>query len=113
VTLPYWDGSDDSLRFILDLIASRFVDTGGRSVGVRWGVQELTFSGAASSATEEVEHGLGTTPVIVLATADIDGDAWCLCLTGTYTDTTFEIAGRDTDAALITGTSNAYWLALG
>src|SRR5690349_5504328 len=69
---------------------------------VAFGTATITGTGT-STATVNVTHGLGTTPVVVIATADLTGGALnvgTLCATvGSFGATTFALRVRDVNAA--------------
>ena len=76
---------------------------------VAWGNTTITKT-EAQTANKEIEHGLGTTPVIVLATAasrDIN------VATFTFGSTKFTAEIRDITGANITANQEVRWLAIG
>lgn len=103
----------DGTQRNFEVIAKSMVETGGRSIGVRFGSTTVVFA-AAPEATKAVSHGLGKTPVAafafpVLATTQT---LFCSARTGaSATSITFQF---NTDNAVnFTGTVTFYWLVLG
>jgi len=87
------------------------IDTGGRSVGLRFGADTVTFTASVNSAVKTVTHGLGRTPITVVATAS-GSLGWNVLRVFNFTATTFDVQGHDTDAAR-TGSDAIYWVAVG
>lgn len=64
------DGDWQGLRRVIDVLMKLVIDTGGQTVGVRFGVSSVTFTASnVSAAHAGILHGLATTPVVVIATA--------------------------------------------
>jgi hypothetical protein len=100
---------------VRQVLQSLVPDTGGRSIGVRFGVSTLTWpGGVAGSSIGTVTHGLGRTPVCVLATVNaggVAGPAW----TGTPGATTFPLAARTADGSSPGAgtTTSVSWVVIG
>jgi hypothetical protein len=70
VALPHFD-EDDRRQSNWEEILRRLIDTGGQSIGVRFGADTLAWPGvaAATSNTKLVAHGLGKVPIVVICAA--------------------------------------------
>jgi hypothetical protein len=100
------DGSLADRNFLT--LTKLVLDTGGKSIGVRFGTSSATWTASAQSANKAIAHGLGHAPVAVMMTgynnliwANVSRDA-----------TNIVIAGISPGGA-ITGTFNVDWLAIG
>lgn len=111
--IPVYDGDPQTLQFILERLAMSAIDTGGRSIKLRWGTGTLTFAASTDSAHVTVTHGMGSAPVAVAPIASsaptfndiprFNVDA--------FTSTTFGINGQKSVA---NSTSvNFLWIAIG
>lgn len=106
--------SDRNFQKLMGLV----VDTGGRAVGLRWGVDVWTYPGGTPKTSQKVvSHGLGRTPVVVLVCgAQLNGVNETIAgEAGSYTATTFT-----TQASLVQGftpgagnTNPFVWVAIG
>lgn len=96
----------------LETLGLAAIDSGGRSLKIRVGTGTLTFTAAATSATSTVAHGLGSTPVVVLAQADA-GIAFCFIQVNSKDATNVVYQGHDTGGVARTGTNTFYWLVIG
>lgn len=117
MNLPPYDPDDPaSLQFILDFIATRLLDTGGRSLKLRAGSDSVTYpGGSALSNGKNVSHGLGSTPIAVALVANSAGvGASYAFVTGALTSTVIpmQITAPGFTPALNT-TQTFYWLAIG
>jgi hypothetical protein len=94
VALPLPGGADpDPVRQQkFDALARSLVGTGGRAVDIRFGTATVTWPGASSICTElTVSHGLGKAPVLVLVTAQANGQGTVFAgHAGAPTSTTFK-----------------------
>jgi len=118
LTLPLDVGSiqDYTIRSAFEQIAMRFPDFGSRSIRMRFGTDTVAFTGGNTrSATKTVSHGLGNTPIAVLAVLDAVNGAGAggPCNVTNFTATTFDVWA--TWASTPGGNFNQsfYWLALG
>ena len=105
------DGSPAARNF--DALQSLVIDTGGQSVGARFGSGTLTFPGSSDSTGElTVTHGLATTPVAVLVTGT---GGTTLVTVNDVGGTTFDALGVTTDGSepAADTESTFYWLAIG
>jgi hypothetical protein len=103
--LPLWDGTQDGLQYILDLLAQSVIDTGGRQVKERFGLVNV---GAGADVT--VTHGLGTTPLNIQATWNFwppAGGPGAPPLVGNQGATTFSINNPTAVG------SDAFWRVIG
>lgn len=109
VVLP--DGSPDGpgTQRNFEALARAFIDTGGRSLKLRVGTHSFSIV-AAASASATKNHGMGSTPVGVVATTD--GLNW-FASADTFTSTQFNLKIRQYQAAVETLTVVTYWLAFG
>lgn len=76
------------------------------------GEETLSFSSAAT-ATADIAHGLGTTPIAVVATADRSdgaGDLWNVAV-GNFDATEFTVEVSTIDASSSTS-AKVYWVAV-
>lgn len=88
-------------------------DTGGQTVGIRFGTSSIGFTASTDSADTVISHGLGTTPVVVLVSVHTAPTfATVAALNAhSYGATTFTVNGRVASAA--TATVPIVWLAIG
>lgn len=105
------DGSTTDRNF--QKLMSLVLDTGGLNLGLRFGTSTLAFTASTDSANRTVTHGLGRTPVIVLACASgapnfTDIPAFNAF---TLTSTTFGINGRKPGSSTVN--ISFYWAAIG
>lgn len=94
-------------------LQSLVVDTGGQSVGIRFAQATLSFAASTNSGTITVSHGLGRTPIVVVATAH-NAPAFGnvpTCHAATFTSTTFQMNGEVKTA--FTGDVAVSWVAIG
>lgn len=100
-----------------DALMQLVVDTGGKNgIGIRFGVATLSWANAQQfSATANVAHGLGRTPLVVLALGNGTGGPNLTTVQAfTIGATTFQLQG-----GFVTGTSagvstvNVGWVAIG
>lgn len=54
--------SDRNFQTLMRLV----LDTGGLTIGMRFGTTTLTFTASTVSATATINHGLGSAPIAVL-----------------------------------------------
>jgi hypothetical protein len=104
---------DRDVQGNFDWLLKRFLDTGGRSAGIRFGSGTLTWpGGSAFTNATSVTHGLGTTPAAVLVTGS--GGA-TLVTANTVGATTFNALGCTIDGSTpaASTTITFYWLAIG
>lgn len=112
--LPAYDGTDATLQFILDRIATAFIDTGGQSLKLRSGTSSVTYTAAATSAQKTIPHGMGSTPVRVWAFQRAPLVEFTHLYESTAADATnIYLTGRQIGGAVVTNTQNIYWFALG
>lgn len=62
------EGDWDGLNRVIDRLRSLVLDTGGQSIGVRFGHVTLSWSSSTSAGNQVVAHGLGRTPENVQVT---------------------------------------------
>lgn len=95
-----------------DKLAALTMDTGGQSVGIRLGVQTVTFAGSAFSPNYTINHGLGKTPKIVIpGNQFISGTVSVTPFSANFTGTTFLLYGH-ADIAW-TGSIFIPWMVIG
>lgn len=106
------DGSITDRNF--QQLMSLVIDTGGESIGVRFGQKAFTWPGGTGLQTFTITHGLGRAPIVVLA---INGNNNTRGMPRTYTygATTFVLDIITSDASVPgAGTADTYyWLAVG
>jgi hypothetical protein len=105
------DGSVSDRNF--QALAQLVLDTGGKSLGIRFGTGSATWSASQVSGAVTVTHGLGASPALVIVqqintTAITYGNI-------TTSSTTFSVTGNYTDHASgnLTGTFGFWWLVIG
>lgn len=101
--------SDRNFQKLMRLV----LDTGGVTAGARWGIATLSFTASTDSATLSVTHGLGTTPIVAVATSYNAAAFGKIpnCNTFSYAATTFSLNGEVKTA--FTGTATVGWVAIG
>lgn len=106
-----WGGIDRNFRSIAQLA----IDTGGKDIGVRYGVGTVTWPGGTQfTGVVTIPHGLGKTPVDVLVTPKVTTVAGYTLWAATFTATTFQVAGWTMNAAPGAGTTDLFsWLVIG
>lgn len=107
------DGDWQTLRSVVLAIARLLIDTGGISIGVRWGVANLSFTASTNSAVASVNHGLAVDPQVVLATS-FGAPAFGkipLCDVFAHDATTFSVTGELKTAH--TGNIPVAWVVIG
>lgn len=114
-------GHEPGTNPTFDDIAKYLIDTGGRTIKLRFGRTTITFNngGAASAVSQvkQVSHGLGSTPVAIYATMDSIGNgaaADAAITVVTYAATTIDFRAT-TIAGGTVGPGDLYfsWLAIG
>jgi hypothetical protein len=81
---------------------------------IRVGTDVLVFTAAATSATLTVNHGLGRTPICVLALCEVNADYIVMgAIAGSRNATSFQVAGRTNAAGVLTANVRFFWLAAG
>lgn len=103
------DGSVTDRNF--QKLMSLVIDTGGQSVGLRFGVASVTHT-ASVQGVQTVTHGLGRTPGAVLCTVNAGADGTA------YTASAFNLAATTfgivtTRAPAFSATLSVYWVAIG
>jgi hypothetical protein len=109
---------ENRLQDVFDVIAQNALDAGGRSLKLRAGTGTIAWPGGAVLSTVLVSnHGLGATPVAVVACC---GGTAGLTLypslaTFTFTATQFSVQASTVDGQLPLNTATAavYWIAIG
>lgn len=112
--LPF-HARDPELQRNLDELKGRTIDTGGKSVRLRFGTGTLVYTASQQSATLTVTHGLGTTPVNVQLTPSSAGLGLFAVdlIDGSKTSTTFQVAGYIVNGGAVTVNESFDWLAIG
>lgn len=90
-------------------LAELVIDTGGRSVGVRWGSGNATFA-SSITAPVTITHGLGHAPVFVVAITTNGSIGYVVGAKGA---TTVALTAYVTFNTAVTGTFSFDWLAVG
>jgi hypothetical protein len=101
-----------------DKLARLVIDTGGRSIGIRFGSGTFTWPGASAfSNVATVPHGLGRAPGAVFITGSSNAglNAFPDFSVFSFGATTFAAQAGTVDAQnpLNTATTNFYWIAIG
>lgn len=95
-------------------LKSLVIDTGGESVGMRFGIAVLTYTAAAVTPALTVTHGLGVTPECILALPASGANRHCVnYVVVTRTDTTFDLISETVTGAAISGNLSVFWLVIG
>lgn len=108
------DGSVSDRNF--QKLMSLVIDTGGLSVGIRFGSGTVTWAGATPFATVSVTHGLGATPKAVMICDNGLGTlAQIAVFSASAGATTFTAAAEPTDSSspAASTTRGFYWVAVG
>lgn len=117
-------GDWGAVERVRQLLQSLVIDAGidsttkqPRSVGIRFGAATITWPGASPFATVAVTHGLGKTPIVVLA-GDAGGGTMATNIpvwSAAPGATTFTAAAETSDASApaVGLTRTFYWIALG
>lgn len=99
--------SDRNFQTLMKLVP----DTGGQSVGIRFGVATCAWTASAYSAALVVSHGLGKTPVNIQLTPHSNPD---MTFGPTARSaTTFTVQGYFAPGIAITGSFPVDWVAIG
>lgn len=95
-------------------LARLVLDTGGKSIGIRFGTGSIAFA-ASTDSTQPciVLHGLGKAPQVIFATnKGASGYTKIAAFTtDIVTSTSFQVFARIPSAT--TGTLDFYWIAIG
>jgi hypothetical protein len=89
-------------------LAQLVIDTGGRDVGVRFGVASTTFTASTLSTPTTVTHGLGRTPVVAFAGTENVGFTYSVTA---RTSTTITVQGFTSGA--VSQTNSFDWFVIG
>lgn len=104
------DGSVSDRNF--QKLMSLVLDTGGVNASVRWGTKSFTWPGATAVQSFTINHGLPTTPQVVLA-VNGNNNTQGLPRTLSYTATTFSLSVIAPAAVAAAVADTYYWLAIG
>jgi hypothetical protein len=122
MTLPLehvQDGDWAALNRVIDKLRSLVPDTGGSSVGIRWGIGTVTWPGGQSlSAANTIAHGLGTDPAAIAITpiaAAGDGAGFSAQVTaGAVGGVSFDVRLGVDSFSPVAGTQRSfYWIVIG
>ena len=83
----------------------------GGSRKINFGTATLNFV-ASEIATTEISHGLGVTPLVVIANMT-SGRSDVFCSVNPISATKAGVTGRQMNSVAITATPTFYWLAIG
>lgn len=126
--LPLYDGTQQGLQHILNLIAMTFpvgpenvkdvlkLSVAGTQRKLALGSSSVTFTASANSAQITVPHGLGVgvTPVLVAAFCKTPANTRATIQESAAADATnIFLTGFQTQGTAITATQNIYWAAIG
>lgn len=107
------DGSVSDRNF--QALARLVLDTGGRSIGIRFGTNStVDWAASKDSSTATVTHGLGKTPIVVLCQFHDTGSLTTspVANVGGLTSTQFSIAGHN-DTAITATDVPFFWVVIG
>lgn len=97
----------DRMRQTLNALV---LDTGGRSVGIRFGVGTATWTASAFSAAVVIPHGLGRAPVVAFAGSQNALNGYSVSGVGA---TNMSVTGFRTDNVSVTGSAGFFWVVFG
>jgi hypothetical protein len=90
-------------------LAQLMPNTGGKSIGIRFGSSSATWTAAVLSAAVTIPHGLGIAPGYV----GIQTQSQLFDFKVTADATNLTVTGYRTDNTAVSATINFYWLACG
>lgn len=113
-----WEQARDGVQDNFDTIALAAASFGGKSVEVRFGVSTVTWPGGAGTSNGlVVSHGLGRTPVVVVATQNTSSGLAKIPVVATqaFTTTAFTLYAGTVDGTspANTATTTISWIAIG
>lgn len=99
-------------------LAAQFLDTGGQSIGIRFGTQVLSWAGGtARTGSPTISHGLGRVPQVVFVTPQgSPSSTWFPIAVGdTLGATTFVMRGvtSDNSSPAAATTTTVAWMVIG
>lgn len=110
--LPRYDGNN--LQAILDIIAKSAIDTGERSIKLRWGSSSATYTAAATSAQVTIPHGMGSVPVALFLSLKQPQNGLHIPYENAAADATnVYVILRQAQNTAVSVTQNFYWIAIG
>lgn len=110
--LPLHDG--ENTQAIFDLIAKSAIDTGGRSIKLRFGTSSVTFTASPTSAQVTIAHGMGSTPTLAAGFARTPTNARVTVQeSAAASATNIFLTGFISDAVASSVTQSIYWIAIG
>ena len=107
------DGDWDAVQRNFEKLRAFVPDTGGKSVGLRFGVATVTWPGGSQQSDSiNVTHGLGKTPTVVFTQSDT---VIAHARPASIGATQFAVQMRTVDGSspLATRTDFVYWIAIG
>jgi hypothetical protein len=111
--------SDPTIRRNFEKLLGTLIDTGGKTLHLRFGKSTVLASSSADyTDATNIAHGMGSTPVVVIATTWQGGNTPSGILVWgikALDATNFQIQGKAADGTLL-GPSGSYqvlWLAIG
>lgn len=92
-------------------LAQLVLDTGGKTIGIRFGTGSVTFTASTTSATQTIAHGLAKVPQYIACQAlDSSGAITVRPVSGADA-VNFQAVGRT--ASAVTGAATFYWAVIG
>src|SRR4051812_14654890 len=117
IDLEHIHTDDGALARNFDKLRALVPDTGGHSIGIRFGTQTLTWAGGTTrTGSPVISHGLGKAPVVVFPSCSSPSGTWFpVLVVDTFTATSFTTRGVTSDGSSPGAgtTTTAYWLAIG
>lgn len=107
------DGDWESVRRVVGNLVTGMLDTAGRTMGLRFGSDTLTYTAAAVSAQKTISHGLSRTPTVIFANAKAGAKRHVVNAAGTIDSTSFDLIAETADGGVLSSTITVYWLVLG
>lgn len=113
VALPHFE-DDDARRANFEALLRRLIDTGGLSVGMRFGTKDATFSAASNTGNVTVTHGLAKTPAYLnvfptFGTVSVVPNY----ISGSRNATTFQFRLDTRNGSAISATLSCFWIVIG
>lgn len=106
------DGTATARNF--DKLRTLLIDTGGQSIGLRFGSDSLSFAASAVSVTRTVNHGLAKIPQAILVLPTLGTEYIVANYVGaSRNDVSFQVSGQTNSGSAITADLGFFWVAIG
>lgn len=108
------DGGWDAVRRNFEKAQVLSVDTGGQSLGVRFGTDTASFSAASNTGSITVAHGLGKTPEFISVFPALGSvPMFASYIAASRTDTEFDYRLDTGDGSSVTEDVGVFWMVIG